>query len=346
MDAAEPPRIVFEGAPQCADGDRAEELLRQALAPARAPGQGWVVTMRVTGATPSAVTAEGEISDASGNAHGHNALTGSAADCAGLARAMGAWALDFLEKRDEHPPPADSVNPSLRPLPQPPPAEPAVVRAPGGPPPSQDICQSHPSTPGCPAQIDRAVAQRDRVYRDGMPEPDYAMPALELGMGAFLMAGGGAGGYAGGTVFLVDEVAQGVFLRPSAALGNSLATDVSSIWAAGRLDTCVRLPGRYASRNGIQLDLCGGPDVGVSFIAAGTQPSTPATNQTLPYVALGPSVDLHGEAGNLAVTLRGVGGVNVARQSYVDVTGVQVDGSIWSWRLELDFSWALHPLPK
>lgn len=325
MDAAEPPRIVFGGASQCADGDRAEELLRQALAPARAPAPGWVITMRVGSATPPAVTADGEISDASGNAHAHNVLTGSAADCAGLASAMGAWASDFLRKGEERPPQADSANSPLRPVPEPAPVTVA------------------PSTGGAGIPGD---TRKGGVAGENLPVADYEMPALEIGAGAFFMVGGGAGGYAGATVFLVDEVAQGVFLRPSAAIGNSLATDVSSIWAAGRLDTCVRLPGRYASRNGIQLDLCGGPDVGVSYIAAGTQPGTPATSKTLPYVALGPSVDLYGEAGNLALTLRGVGGVNVVRQSYVDFTAAQVDGSMWSWRLELDFSWALHSQPK
>jgi hypothetical protein len=168
------------------------------------------------------------------------------------------------------------------------------------------------------------------------------MAALEIGAGPFLMVGGAAGGYAGITPFLVDEIAEGVFLRPSLAVGQSLAVNLTSIWAAARLDTCARLPGRYASRNGIQLDLCGGPDVGFSYVASGTLPGSPAAAKTMPYVSLGPSLDLHGEVGNFAVSLRGVLGINVAREGFVDVTGAQMDAPPVSWRLELDFSWALR----
>jgi hypothetical protein len=168
------------------------------------------------------------------------------------------------------------------------------------------------------------------------------MPALELGIGTFFMVGGGAGSYAGVTPFLVDEVARGVFLRPSLALGGSLATNVSSTFFGGRLDTCARLPGRYASRNGIQLDLCAGPDVGVSFVSAGKLPGSPPSDLTLPYVNLGPSLDLHGEVNNMAVLLRGVVGINVAKESFADVTGTQVDAPAVAWRLELDFSWGLR----
>jgi hypothetical protein len=156
------------------------------------------------------------------------------------------------------------------------------------------------------------------------------------------MAGGGSGGYVGLAPFLVDDVGQAVFLRPSAAFGVSMATNLPSTLAAARLDTCMRLPGRYAVRGGLQLDLCGGADVGFSYVSSGTQPGTPATGQTLPYVDLGPSVDLRAEAGTVAVTLRGVAGVNVARQGFDDVTGARVDMPSLSWRLEVDFSWVFH----
>jgi hypothetical protein len=172
--------------------------------------------------------------------------------------------------------------------------------------------------------------------------PEYEMPALELGLGAFFMAGGGAGSYVGVTPFLVDEIAHGVFLRPSIAVGGSLATEVSSTFAAGRIDTCARLPGRYASRNGLQVDLCGGPDVGVSYISAGTLPGNPPSSKTLPYVNLGPSIDLHGEVDNLALLLRGVAGINIARETFVDATGTTVEQPIVAWRLELDISWGLR----
>jgi hypothetical protein len=329
MDSTEPPRIVFESAGECADSDRAEVLLRQALEQARAPGPGWVVTMRVGAATPPAVSAEGDVADASGTSLAHNVLSGDAADCSGLARSLGAWASLVLQTETQRAHPADSANRTPQPPPQSPPQARSVpvVRAPAA---------VAPFVQSAASSETQAAGETQ----------DYDMPTLELGMGAFLMVGGGAGGYVGVSPFLVDEVARGVFLRPSVALGDSLATNLSSIWAAARLDTCVRLPGRYASRNGIQLDLCGGPDVGFSYVAAGTQTGTPPTAKTLPYVDIGPSADLHGEVGNLAISMRGVVGIDVARAGFVDVTGAQVDVPMWSWRLELDFSWALRRSSK
>jgi hypothetical protein len=326
MDSTEQPRIVFESAAECTDRDRAEELLRQALQPARAPGPGWVVTMRVGAATPPAVSAEGDVADASGTSLAHNVFSGDAADCSGLARSLGAWASLVLQSEVQRAHPADSVKPAAQPPPQ---------------------AREPPVAPRATAGIAPAVRSSALSESSAASETqDYEMPTLELGMGAFLMVGGGAGGYAGVSAFLVDEVAQGVFLRPSVAVGDSLTTNVSSTWAAARLDTCVRLPGRYASRNGIQLDLCGGPDVGFSYVAAGTLMGTPPTGKTLPYVALGPSADLHAEVGNLAVSLRGLVGIDVARQGFVDVTGAQIDVPMWSWRLELDFSLALRHSKK
>jgi len=82
--------------------------------------------------------------------------------------------------------------------------------------------------------------------------------------------------------------------------------------------------------------------VGFSYIASGSAPGTPAAGQTVPYVDLGPSVDLRAEAGKFAVTLRGVGGIDVARGGFTDVTGARVDMPLWSWRFELDLSWVLY----
>ena len=235
------------------------------------------------------------------------------------------------------PPPAPSAEMPTLP-PGPPPSAPVA-----SPPPSVSPSSPPPSIPPAPAPPSTApiasVPPSDSLLFE---KPEAEMPALELGAGAFFLAGGAAGSYAGVTPFLVDEVARGVFLRPSLAIGGSLATEVSSIIVYGRLDTCARLPGRYANRNGIQLDLCAGPDVGVSFVSAGKLPNDPPSDKTLPYVNLGPSLDLHGEVGNVAVLLRGVFGINVARERFVDATGAQFESSPIAWRLELDFSWDPH----
>jgi hypothetical protein len=215
-----------------------------------------------------------------------------------------------------------------------------------------DNCIVVPDSPQCQAQreidiaADLATAKwQDRQLRYGGYDDDkraYHVPALEVGLGPFVMAGGATGGYAGLTPFLVDEVTAGLFLRPALAVGQSLATHVPSVWAAGRLDVCTRLPGTYPRFNGIQLNLCGGPDIGFSHVSSGTLPGTPRTAETLPYVNLGPSVDLQGEIDRLSVSLRGVMGVDFARQGFVDVTGARVQEPLVAWRLELDFSWALR----
>jgi hypothetical protein len=229
------------------------------------------------------------------------------------------------------PPQAARPSPEVTPTPEAPaaPAAPSATAAPAA-----------PVAPASP------VVARPLVSEPEAPlvalKPEYERPTIELGAGAFLMVGGGAGSYAGVTPFLVDEVSHGVFLRPSIEVGTTLATNVSSTFVSGRFDTCARLPGRYAARNGIQLDLCGGPEAGASFIAAGTLPGNPPSDKTLPYVNLGPSLDLHGEIDRLAVLLRGVFGVNIAKESFTDVTGTQVEAQAIAWRLELDFSWAVQ----
>jgi hypothetical protein len=335
MDAAEQPRVVFDSAAECADRDRAEEAFREVLAPARA--QGWVVTVRIEAGPAPAVSAEGEVTDERGSRRAHQVLSGTTADCAGLARAMASWASAALQAEvqrtpGEAPPGAaqpGSGNGALPPLPSAP--APAPAPAP-------------PAAPVAPAMPPAAPPPR-LVF----PSPDLApshdhdeTAPLELGVGTFMLVGGGAGGYLGVSPFLIADVGHAVFLRPSVALGVSMATNVSSTLAAARLDTCLRLPGRYVVRGGLQLDVCGGADAGVSYVSSGSLAGTPSMGQTLPYVDLGPSIDLRAEVGRLAVTLRAVGGVNIAREGFDDVTGARVDAPLVSWRLEIAFSWVLH----
>ncbi|MDP9150045.1 MAG: hypothetical protein M3O36_08915 [Myxococcota bacterium] len=326
MDASEPPRIVFESTSSCADGGRAEGLVRQALEPARAPGAGWVVTIRISTAAPASVNAEGEITDAAGTSRARKAITGDAADCGALGSAMAGWAMDTLRTQ----PPEEQ--PALPPSPPPPPAETRPL-------PPTSAAEPLRAPPVINSSFTRALAYASPARE---APSAYEVPTLEAGIAGFFMVGGAAGGYAGVTPFLIDELAEGVFLRPSVALGSALSVNVSSTWLAGRVDTCTRLPGRYASRNGIQLDLCGGPDVGFSYVSSGTQQGTPSKGKLLPYVAIGPSVDLRAEVGTVAVSLRAVSGFNVARKGFVDVSGKQIDEEPWSWRFELAFSGSLH----
>jgi hypothetical protein len=177
-------------------------------------------------------------------------------------------------------------------------------------------------------------------------EPRRDPRALELGAAGFLLSGGGAGSYAGISPFVVAEMGQSILLRPSVAFGQSLVPDLRSSWVAARFDTCVRIAGLYTTGSGIQLDLCAGLGAGVSYVGSGTQAGAPAAGQTLPYVELGPSIDLRAEVGSAAVTLRAAAGADVAREGFTDVTGTRVDAPGWPVRLEIGFSWDLHALAR
>jgi hypothetical protein len=139
---------------------------------------------------------------------------------------------------------------------------------------------------------------------------------------------------------------QDILLRPSLAFAQSTGTALRSSWGSARLDTCLRLAGLYTTGSGIQLDLCGGLEAGLSYVASGTQSGAPATGQTLPFIALGPSVDLRAELGTAAVTLRGVVGYDLAGEGYTDATGARLDAPPVPVRLEVGFSWDLHAQPE
>jgi hypothetical protein len=84
----------------------------------------------------------------------------------------------------------------------------------------------------------------------------------------------------------------------------------------------------------MQLDVCAGADVGMSQIQAS------ANTTNMPYVTVGPSVDLRGElGGRLSAVLRAVVGIDVLRESYVDNSGATEQPPLASARLELGFSW-------
>jgi hypothetical protein len=178
--------------------------------------------------------------------------------------------------------------------------------------------------------------------------PDVAPPAgphrtLELGLAGFLMSGGPAGGYMGASPFLVHDFGQGIFVRPALLVGQSSGSPVQSRLYAARVDVCTRLEGAYAAGHGMQLDVCGGLDGGTASLDAGTVPGTPASATSLPYLSLGPSIDLRAELGRLAVTLRAVAGFSVAQGGFTDATGTRFDAPQWPLRVELAFSWDAAP---
>jgi hypothetical protein len=173
---------------------------------------------------------------------------------------------------------------------------------------------------------------------------------LELGLGTFLMTGTGADAMAGATAFMIAEADKGLFLRPSVAVGQSVTSpasaglDVHATFAAARFDGCLRLPGLYTQHRGIQLDTCAGLDLGFThFQAAPPASGSPPRDETLPYLSLGPSLELRGElGGNLAAALRGMVGANLVRGGFDDASGTHIETPPWSGRVELALSWRLR----
>lgn len=350
VDAAEPPRIVFESPAQCRESDHAEGLLRRALSPARAPGRGWSVAMRVEPTGTKGLRAQGDITDGDGVTVAHRSIAGTTADCGGLARAVGVWAslvLDAELRKTRGAAAATSPAGSRSQVAS------AIAHGasgsgettggtPGGEP-AEDGTEAHEVGMGAAPAEPVGAWPAPAVTEKASPEHDWYLHhdegrALELGVGVFLMTGAGGGAVAGPTAFVVVEAGHGLFLRPSVAFGESLTSlppsDVkASTWAAGRFDTCIRMPGLYTRHHGMQLDLCGGTDLGMTAIDSGTV-------TTLPYWDIGPSINLRGELGSqLTAVLRVAAGLNILRESFSDNDGNREQVPLGNVRLELAFSW-------
>jgi hypothetical protein len=309
VDASEPPRIVVESHSSCTDAAQAESLLRDALVRSRAPGHAWAVTMTVEPTAGHTLRGSGAITDENGLEVASRVLSVSSEDCQGLARAVGVWASLVL---DEELGRARSQSERAKT------SSPPVVEAP-----TDTLWPA-------PQPLPEPVPERDLFlqHEDGR--------SGEAGVGGFLMTNSGVGAVAGASPFVFIETGRGVFVRPSFAVGATTTppqgSRSSALWMSGRVDTCGRLPGLYSVDRGIQLDLCLGSDVGA---AAGTV--------TIPYVAVGPSIDLRGElGGHLAATLRGVGGLNLTTTGSTSQTVNGLYQPLWSGRLEFALSWSLR----
>ena len=285
--------------------------------------------MRVEPAGTKALRAQGDITDGDGVTVAHRSIGGTTADCGGLARAVGVWASLVLDAELRKTRGASGAGETS-----------------GGTPagePAGDGSGAHEVGMGAGPAEPVGAWPAPAVTEKASPEHDWYLHhdegrALELGVGVFLMTGAGGGAVAGPTAFVVVEAGHGLFLRPSVAFGESLTSlppsDVkASTWAAGRFDTCIRMPGLYTRHHGMQLDLCGGTDVGMTAIDSGTV-------TTLPYWDIGPSINLRGELGSqLSAVLRVAAGLNILRESFSDNDGNREQVPLGNVRLELAFSW-------
>jgi hypothetical protein len=177
-----------------------------------------------------------------------------------------------------------------------------------------------------------------RVTAASEPDEPHRAHAVDLGFATFLKSGIADSGVTGISPFVTSEVGRDIFVRVAASVGQAPASGLHLTWVAGRVDTCSANAGNYAVGSGLRFDLCGGADVGATLI-----PSTAASPpQTLPFVDVGPSVDLRAELGPSAAFLLRVGaGVNVARASFVDSTGASFQPPLFTLDVEVALSWAL-----
>jgi hypothetical protein len=328
VDVAEPPRVVVESRASCASAERDEELLHDALGAARAPGHAWTVTMRVQPTAEHALHAEGEITDGLGLRVAARLLSVPAGDCRGLARAVGVWASLVLEQELARRSGTGGTGTAIS-------ASPGLVSP--GPIPATNAAlsttesQSTDSLWPAPAVIEKRIPEGEWYLHH---EHDDTR-TLELGVAGFLMSGAGAGAMAGASPYAIIEAGHGIFLRPALALGETITAlntppITHALWIAGRFDTCLRIPGLYTQNRGIQLDLCGGADFGL------LDDST--DDVTLPFVSIGPSLDLRGDLGSsLGAAIRVATGINVTSE-----TVGPVYQPLWSGRLELAFSWKVQ----
>jgi hypothetical protein len=281
------------------------------------------VTMRVDKVGGGVLRAEGEIVGDGGAPVGHRTFDRKAHDCSGLARAISVWASLVLDAEESRPRQArmEAQSPGTD-------EAGGATEANAGP--DGEAKAREPADPvGTETLPDLPLPQAgDKPMLDREAPARREGDAVELGAGAFLMTGTGGGLLVGTTPFVVIEVAKGVFVRPALMFGKTLpSTEADVTLAATRFDGCLRIAGAYSTRHGMQVDFCGGADLGMLLTSAG---------RTLPYLALGPSTDLRGElGGDLAVLLRGLFGINAVHENSLDTP-------LWAGRVELAMSWRIR----
>jgi hypothetical protein len=301
--------------------------------------------------------AEAEIRGQDGAVTARRVLLDASGDCDALARATGVWASLVLES--EAPPAGDPPKS----------AESAADVAPSGAAGAAGTGGGAGSSGGgmgaTGAAANGAIGAADASPVAAWPAPaDAEKPlaeqdwylhhdeerTLEIGVGALLIGGATETTMAGASPYVVFETGHGLFLRPSLAVAQSVMPLASpgesrATWATARFDTCLRLPGMYMRHRGIQLDTCAGGDLGFTHLGGAPEGTAgaPVNVVTLPFVSLGPSLELRGElGGSLSAAVRGVAGVNLVRAGFYDGAGNLVDPPLFSGRAEIALSWRVR----
>ena len=328
MDSARPPQIVIVDVSPCRDAAAARAHLNEALGPALAPAASWTVRARFE-RRGARLFAHGDVTDADDITVATRTLSTPGSDCASLAKGLAVWASLVLDAEIDRAKPKDPVETT------PPPAPPPFTPPPDVPVAGETAEERAKNRP-LEANLFLTHRQDERT--------------VELGLSAFVMGGTGGGAIVGPAASAVFELAHGVFLRPTLLGGHSVGGlttgEASATFLASRFDACGRLPGLYREGRGLQLDLCGGGEVGFSLVDSGVlaapAPGTQSSG-TLPFVAIGPSFSLRGElGGGLAAVVRGVGELSFLRDSVTVQNGTLVTPPLVGGRAEVGLSWTLR----
>lgn len=194
-----------------------------------------------------------------------------------------------------------------------------------------------------PIPIVRPQYAEDHATADSTgPAPVPQAHAVDLGLATFLRSGVASGGVIGLSPFVAGDLGRDIFVRVAGSIGQPAEGGLHFTWLAGRLDTCSEALGNYATGSGLRLDLCGGADVGATFIGS----NEASRAQSLPFIDIGPSADLRAETGaHAAVLLRAALGLSVARDTFVDQTGAAYEPPLLNLDLEIALSWSLSGDP-
>ena len=328
MHAGEPPQIVVERLDACSEGARAEALFASAVAPSAAPEAGWVLHVDVE-RSGKRTRAEGALVDAGGAEVARRSFTAPGRGCGSLARALGVWAAVVLDERTHARRAVTAVATTVTTPPTPPPTN--------GPPASEPATLDASPDASEPPPWDTAV-------RAAPPAPVHL---AEVGVGAVFMQGVATAPFAGASAYGAWEVAPRAYVRPGVLVARTAnPSDGSAVNVAGlyavRVEGCRRVPGFYQQNYGLQIDLCAGLDGGAVHIEPPRGASQSVASRTIPLVSIGPAVSLGGELpGRLAVHLRGVGYMHLARPAVDDGLGGDARAPIVGGRAELVLAWGL-----
>jgi hypothetical protein len=307
LQPATPPTIVLEQPAPCAESpDAAAELFASALPVTSGdPLAGWSVHVRVASvghdATPT-LRADGELKDARGVSIAHRSFTNHGTACAPLAKAIGVWASLTLD--DERAKVDTSPDPNR-----------AIALAD-----EQETLKKRGNR--APGSEDDVV---DPDFQPNRPPP--VERTRELGVATLLEGGIADKPLFGPAIYGVMEIGKGFLLRPMIAFDTTFASD-PAFHLGTRVDLCGRLRGNYHEQRGLDAEYCLGSETGFLDIKG----------DAIPLLALGPALGLQGElASDFAVTLRGIGEINLLRGTVQNTTPQTLAG-----RVELGMTWKLQ----